>query len=160
MKKFFILSMAAFFVFGVTSWAGAEYSSSFWVVDGNDSGTSVTLNSISSNVWYNFNGGSSWELLPGELTINTTNGVQQVFLKFGDGSTSVPLQFQGKLYPDIAGSQLYHTVLGLPATWSSFSISTAQTTTDAVSPVPIPATVWLLGAGLIGLVGVRRKFQR
>lgn len=26
-----------------------------------------------------------------------------------------------------------------------------------ISPVPIPAAVWLLGSGLIGLVGVRRK---
>ena len=28
------------------------------------------------------------------------------------------------------------------------------------APVPIPAAVWLLGSGLIGLVGLRRKFRR
>lgn len=28
-----------------------------------------------------------------------------------------------------------------------------------VSPTPIPGAVWLLGSGLIGLVGVRRKMQ-
>ena len=28
------------------------------------------------------------------------------------------------------------------------------------TPVPIPAAVWLLGTGLIGLVGLRRNFQR
>jgi hypothetical protein len=27
-------------------------------------------------------------------------------------------------------------------------------------PVPIPAAVWLLGSGLIGLIGVRRKFSK
>ena len=27
-----------------------------------------------------------------------------------------------------------------------------------VAPVPIPPSVWLLGSGLIGLVGLRRKF--
>ncbi len=27
------------------------------------------------------------------------------------------------------------------------------------SPVPIPAAVWLLGSGLIGLAGVRRKIR-
>jgi hypothetical protein len=27
------------------------------------------------------------------------------------------------------------------------------------TPVPLPAAIWLLGAGLIGLVGVRRKLQ-
>jgi hypothetical protein len=29
-----------------------------------------------------------------------------------------------------------------------------------VNPVPIPAAVWLLGSGLIGLIGLRRKFQK
>jgi hypothetical protein len=29
-----------------------------------------------------------------------------------------------------------------------------------VRPVPIPAAVWLLGSGLIGLVALRRKFQK
>lgn len=32
------------------------------------------------------------------------------------------------------------------------------TYTPAPPPVPIPPTVWLLGSGLIGLVGLRRKF--
>jgi len=29
-----------------------------------------------------------------------------------------------------------------------------------VAPVPIPPTVWLLGSGLIGLVGLRRRFKK
>ena len=28
-----------------------------------------------------------------------------------------------------------------------------------INPVPIPATVWIFGAGLIGLVGIRRKLK-
>ena len=28
------------------------------------------------------------------------------------------------------------------------------------SAVPIPATVWLLGSGLLGLIGLRRKFRK
>lgn len=28
------------------------------------------------------------------------------------------------------------------------------------APVPVPAAAWLLGSGLIGLVGVRRKFKK
>jgi len=29
-----------------------------------------------------------------------------------------------------------------------------------VSPVPIPAAAWLLGSGLIGIVGIRKKFKK
>jgi hypothetical protein len=32
--------------------------------------------------------------------------------------------------------------------------------TTSVPPVPIPPTVYLLGAGLVGLVGLRRKFRK
>jgi len=28
------------------------------------------------------------------------------------------------------------------------------------TPVPIPGAVWLLGSGLIGMVGIRRKFKK
>jgi hypothetical protein len=29
-----------------------------------------------------------------------------------------------------------------------------------INPVPIPAAVWLLGSGLLGLVGIRRRFKK
>jgi hypothetical protein len=28
------------------------------------------------------------------------------------------------------------------------------------SPVPIPAAVWLLGSGLVGIIGIRRRFKK
>jgi len=30
----------------------------------------------------------------------------------------------------------------------------------SLSPVPVPSAVWLLGSGLIGFLGFRRKFRR
>jgi hypothetical protein len=32
--------------------------------------------------------------------------------------------------------------------------------TASTNPVPIPAAVWLLGSGLMGLIGVRRRFKK
>lgn len=29
-----------------------------------------------------------------------------------------------------------------------------------ITPVPVPAAAWLLGAGIIGLIGIRRKTNR
>lgn len=37
--------------------------------------------------------------------------------------------------------------------------NTDQTTTVNYTPTPIPAAVWLLGSGLMGLIGVRRRIQ-
>jgi hypothetical protein len=36
---------------------------------------------------------------------------------------------------------------------------TGRDVQDQIRPVPIPGAAWLLGTGLIGLVGVRRRFQ-
>ena len=52
---------------------------------------------------------------------------------------------------------------GLPSP-APFGVSTNVNADVSVTynyaPVPVPPTVWLLGSGLIGLVGLRRKFIR
>ncbi len=42
----------------------------------------------------------------------------------------------------------------------SFTDSTYLDATLTFQPVPIPGAAWLLGSGLIGLVGYRRKFRK
>jgi len=32
--------------------------------------------------------------------------------------------------------------------------------TPTSTPVPIPATVWLLGSGLLGFIGIKRKLRK
>jgi hypothetical protein len=41
--------------------------------------------------------------------------------------------------------------------WDSFNTDNTQFIKADINAVPIPAAAWLLGAGLIGLVGLRRK---
>lgn len=39
------------------------------------------------------------------------------------------------------------------------NITFVDTAVNATAPVPVPGAVWLLGSGLLGLVGLRRKFR-
>lgn len=41
---------------------------------------------------------------------------------------------------------------------NDFSLITPLRGSALVSPVPVPAAVWLLGSGLIGLIGLKRKY--
>ena len=53
------------------------------------------------------------------------------------------------------------TITGLWPNQGSFShISIYGGSTETAPPVPVPPTVWLLGSGLLGLVGLRRRFSR
>ena len=50
---------------------------------------------------------------------------------------------------------------GFPGGPLALPISTEWTySQQAVAPVPIPPSVWLLGSGLIGLVGLRRGYRK
>lgn len=41
--------------------------------------------------------------------------------------------------------------------FSSSSVTSYSMTVSSVSPVPVPAAVWLFGSGLLGLVGIARR---
>ncbi len=44
--------------------------------------------------------------------------------------------------------------------WDSYSSDNTENIQASVNVVPLPAAVWMLGAGLIGLVAIRRRSQR
>lgn len=58
------------------------------------------------------------------------------------------------------GILIFNMVGGSQANWKMTDEAYAWAVRDGdVAAVPIPAAAWLLGAGLIGVVGLRRKFQ-
>lgn len=46
------------------------------------------------------------------------------------------------------------------ADYDSLAITTPSATDGSVNVVPIPGAIWLLGSGLIGMVGIRRKLGK
>jgi hypothetical protein len=44
--------------------------------------------------------------------------------------------------------------------WINDHAGTSMSGTYEFNPVPIPAAIWLLGSGLLGLAGLNRKYKK
>jgi hypothetical protein len=72
--------------------------------------------------------------------------------------------------PDYAGQEAWITAATNAIALSNYNFSDVRVYTpislpnsnqqEFMSAAPIPAAIWLFGAGLVGLVGVRRKFRK
>lgn len=124
-----------------------DYSSTHYITF--DAGT-FTFTAMTLN-------GSPWD---GYSTGNPGGTLRIVFMDDSDniigGYHDVPLYaswstFEGNI-PGVHKIYFYRTTMFWPRLGSI-------TCEDQASSVPIPGAVWLLGSGLIGLWGLRRKFS-
>jgi len=88
------------------------------------------------------------------------------FLSYGPGYWGNGTPVMNSDNTGFYGSGELHGVLQVTGTFTSITFSHTGEywhglTVGAVdfAPVPIPAAFWLLGSGLLGLVGLKRKFQ-
>jgi hypothetical protein len=175
MKRLKILAMAAVLLLGLSSWAGAAVSIQspfgFWVYDnfgsgGGDGHVNLALDELPLTedtliLQYGI-GSSSWQdfdpNLRDNIPITTSTGqfISFQLLVNGTAFTGTPtLKFIG---PDTEGF------------WNSARLRFGNyeyvflTTEDgdhvgakAPTTTPIPAAAWLLGSGLLGLIGIGKR---
>jgi hypothetical protein len=172
MKSLKIFAMAAIMVVCMTSWAGAMPVSGFWVYDSDSNGTvDLSLYDVApmgGTLQYSTNGGSSWlsltNFVNSTITLNPTAGASQLiqfqFLLNGN-SYSGNVDFGG-----VDGAGLWHSAtlnFYSGSQWYAYLIGTAGGLDHVGGPpasTPIPAAAWLLGSGLLGLIGIggRRNY--
>ena len=101
------------------------------------------------------NNGSAVQFLSYEGAFDATDGPAKNWESIDIGVSEDP--------PPPAGNSLQLTGSGRyyeDFTWSAPMDNTFGEINTGQSAVPIPAALWLLGSGLIGLLGIKRKFRK
>jgi hypothetical protein len=166
MKKVLMVLVAAMLMMGITTGGHAaltfkDCTASFYLVDSNITGSfdntivmSALTNGDITSLQYRY-GDEDWANFDATGTVriptSLSSHTQLVYLRYVDDISATEMIFQGGtdhftgLYIDF-GNHIF-----------DFN-SVARY--DTFAPVPISPSVYLLGAGLIGLVGLRKRFQQ
>jgi len=135
------ISAATWDIFATSVNPDNQSNFSFRCVDTNNDGV-LTLKDGIGEVPTNFTG--VWESYSGSYdTIETFPDQAMGPVSTSDGTPTVVTSWK---FSRLSGGQ-------------NLSIG-AINWTYSITVVPIPGAVWLLGSGLIGIVGIRRKFKK
>lgn len=176
MKKGFYLAILALVFLAVPSWSfaynytGDAIEDGSWkqrfVLDAPDTPTNKIEIFMTSGADFEADGGVSNATVSGWTTtvINptyavSTGPVMNVGAQFDIyfGGNVAALTFDIIFWGDEGVVSAYHSTYN--GNWYFTQFVTDGSGYDR-SPVPIPGAVWLLGSGLIGLAGIRRRFKR
>jgi hypothetical protein len=172
MKRILILSMAAFLILGFTSIATAylinnpAYVQFYSHDDSGDKLASINILGNASNLWFNLDN-TGWVSTSSNtiIPIGTIDRFGKALVGFAIGPNISNLTYSASamefLGPNASFPGHYDTlVVNWDSTlYSKFEVVGNTNGTDNVSPVPLPGAALLLGAGLVGLVGVRRRIM-
>jgi hypothetical protein len=90
----------------------------------------------------NFGTGFDGQFLVGSVTFNAKSSLGTTYLTTSDTNPSIAGDFYTQNFTSLDSSVLF------------------KTGEIEISEVPIPGALWLLGSGLIGMVGIRRKLGK
>ena len=188
MKKLFIALIAVTLMVGMTTGAVAALSTgnsntytltsvstvSFYLVDWGSFDNTVTLTatnilggaltglqySLDNISWSNFTEGKTQI-----FKIDPSTHTELVYLRLLTDTSADRMTFQS--YSANSGTSTSPEYLdlytGLKIKFDSITTHAALLTnsgSDKLAAVPVPAAVWLFATGLVGLVGIRRRFQK
>jgi hypothetical protein len=171
MKRLQILAMAAVLVLGISSLAVAEVSAQnpfgFYVYDtNNDQSVSLSLGGFSpyGTLEYSTDGGN-WNnftsTVPITLSGNATSQLIQFHLLIGpDIYTFGTIEFGGEVNNGLWHSATLNFYNSITNQWLAYTVGTAggsDSIGNAPTTTPIPAAAWLLGSGLLGLIGIGKR---
>lgn len=173
MKKFLmVMALAMMLVWGVgIQGASAGYMDpvAFYVVDdntdpvGGDDSVTMSFSNFnigSATLQYSLdNTAGSWTDVNGSFTVKASDWTK-VYMRLNYLTAAQP-DTSGDVTFDSPEGDLYNTVFIEWDQGGSFLLSVGSADSDDnVAPVPLPAAAWLLGSGLFGLIGIRRRMKR